>query len=87
MKVADEVSGGDLALQLDKIHRERLSKTSEGTYFVCADFTTPEGNSYDLDFWVEDSAEGLKVVETTIHKEEGEARYMWFEEDGVWVRR
>ncbi len=86
MKVRDDVIDGDLALQLDKIHRERLSKTSEGTYFVCADFTTPEGKSYDLDFWVKDAADGLMVAETTIHKEEGEARYMWFEEDGVWVR-
>ena len=87
VKIRDDVSDGDLALRLDKVHRERLSKTSEGTYFVCADFTTPEGKSYDLDFWVHDAADGLKVAETTIHKEEGEARYMWFEEDGVWSRR
>ena len=87
MKVRDDVSGGDLALKLDKIHRERLSKTSEGTYFVCADFMTRQGKSYDLDFWVEHSADGLQVAETTIHKEEGVARYMWFEEDGRWERK
>ena len=87
MKVADDVTGGDLELRLDKIHRERLSKTSKGTYFVCADFTTPEGKTWDLDFWVKDTADGLEVDETTIHKEEGVARYMWYEEDGVWVRK
>ncbi len=46
-----------------------------------------QGDVEALGAWVHDAADGLKVAETTIHKEEGEARYMWFEEDGVWVRR
>ena len=64
-----------------------LAKTDQGTYFVCADFKTPEGRVYDLDFWVKETRDGLSVTETTIHKEEGEPRYNWVEESGIWQRR
>lgn len=87
MKIPDEQAKGDLLLRLDKIHRERLAKTGKGTYFVCADFKTPKGKLYDLDFWVKDSEEGLSVTETTIHKEEGKPRYDWVEKDGIWNRK
>ena len=87
ISIADSESGPMLKLKLDKIHRERLAKTSEGTYFVCADFTTPEGKSYDLDFWVKQVDDGLTVAETTIHKEDGRPRYNWVEEDGIWKRK
>ena len=87
MEVRDAEAGADLRLKLDKIHRERLSKTAEATYFVCADFTTPEGKTYDLDFWVKESGDGLSVTETIVHKEEGTARYNWVEEGGIWKRK
>ncbi|MCZ6508890.1 MAG: hypothetical protein O7A04_12705 [Acidobacteria bacterium] len=87
MSIEDSESGTTLELKLDKIHRERLAKTSEGTYFVCADFTTPDGKSYDLDFWVKQVDGGLVVAETTIHKEEGRPRYNWVEEQGTWKRK
>ncbi len=85
--VQDEEADTELTLKLDKIHRERLAKTAEGTYFVCADFMTPEAKTYDLDFWVKETADGLQVTETTVHKEEGKARYNWIEEEGVWKRK
>ncbi len=87
MKLQDEEKEKTLELKLDKVHRERLAKTGEGTYFVCADFLTPEGKSYDLDFWVKETDKGLEVTETTIHKEEGVARYNWVEKDGIWSRK
>ena len=87
IKIRDEKAESDLQLKLDKIHRERLAKTDKGTYFVCADFKTHEGKVYDLDFWVKESEEGLSVTETTIHKEEGKARYTWMEEKGIWKRK
>ncbi len=87
MTIWDDEANAELKLQLDKIHRERLSKTAEATYFVCADFTTPEGKTYDLDFWVRETEEGLQVTETTIHKEEGQPRYNWVEENGIWKRK
>ncbi len=87
MTIRDEQAGVDLKLKLDKIHRERLAKTSEGTYFVCADFKTPQGKLYDLDFWVWEAGDELSVTETTIHKESGKPRYNWVEEDGVWKQK
>ena len=87
MKVPDEEKGETLELKLDKIHRDRLAKTAEKTYFVCADFKTPEGKAYDLDFWVKETDQGLEVTETAVHKEEGKPRYTWVEKDGIWSHK
>lgn len=86
-RIEDEKAGATLRLRLDHIHRERLAKTAERTWFVCADFTTPEGKLYDLDFWVRDTDPGLVVTESMVHKEEGTPRYSWIENEGVWTRR
>lgn len=85
--VYDPVAGKPLALTLDKVHRDRLSQVEEGLYFACSDFKTPEGKTYDLDFFMSDKGQGLQVGEVTIHKEEGKARYGWVEEGGVWKRQ
>ncbi len=87
MEVRDEEKDKTLQLALDKIHRERLTLTEEGTYFVCADFTNPEGKTYDIDFWVKKTPEGLEVTDTMAHKEAGEPRYQWMEKDGTWTRK
>ena len=86
-RIEDEKAGTTLRLKLDHIHRERLAKTAERTWFVCADFTTPEGRLYDLDFWVRDTYHGLAVSESMVHKEEGKPRYSWIENEGVWSRK
>jgi hypothetical protein len=87
MSIADDQTKGERKMVLDKIHRERLAKTGENTYFVCADFKDEDGKVWDLDFWVTQSEHGLKVSETMIHKEAGEPRYTWFEADGIWKRK
>jgi hypothetical protein len=87
MTIADDQTKGDRKMVLDKIHRERLAKTGEKTYFVCADFKADDGKIWDLDFWVSQSEHGLTVSETMIHKEAGVARYSWFEADGIWKRK
>ncbi|MAE72293.1 MAG: hypothetical protein CME06_17725 [Gemmatimonadetes bacterium] len=84
--IMDKKAGVKRNLKLDKIHRERLAKTGEGVYFVCADFKDDAGKVFDLDFWVKRSGEGLKVADTMIHKEAGKARYSWSEKGGVWSR-
>jgi hypothetical protein len=86
-RIEDEKAGRTLELRLDKIHRERLAKTAERTYFVCADFQTADGKLYDLDFWVEETDEGLTVTESMVHKEEGKPRYSWIENHGIWTRK
>ncbi len=87
MSIRDEKTGQALELQLDKIHRERLAQTDEHTYFVCADFNNRDGEVFDLDFWVHQTAHGLQVTETMIHKQMGNPRYTWYEESGVWMRK
>lgn len=89
LTVADEKTGADLSLTLDRVHEERLSKVAEGRYFVCADFKAADGAKvYDLDFWVEGSTpEALQVTGVTIHKEDGVERYTWLEREGLWVQQ
>jgi hypothetical protein len=84
----DQKDEGVLMLTLDKVHRERLAKTAPRTWFACSDFTTPEGKVYDIDFWLHQDEEGdLKVTEIMVHKEAGQPRYTWYEEDGTWKQR
>ncbi len=87
LAIMDKKAGVERELKLSKVHRERLAKTGEGVYFVCADFTDRTGKIFDLDFWVENSGEGLRVSDTMIHKEAGKARYNWMEKDGVWSKQ
>jgi hypothetical protein len=86
MIVPDTKTNEELKLRLIKIHRERLSKTADKTYFVCADFESSEGKRYDLDFWVQGDGSKLTVSDITIHKVNGAPRYIWAEHDGVWVQ-
>ena len=83
MTVQDEKAGIDRKLRLDKVHRGRLAKTAEATYFVCADFKDTAGTVFDLDFWVKQGGDGLQIAETMIHKEEGKPRYTWYQEGDV----
>jgi hypothetical protein len=81
-------TGEPLELSLDKVHRERLSRVGEQTYFACADFVGRDGTLYDLDVFMRGpNREALETTEVTLHKENGEARYTWYEEDGVWKKR
>ncbi len=86
MKVEDKKAHKTREVKLVKVHRERLAKTDDNTYFVCADFKDKKGKLFDLDFWVEQTSDGLVVTETMIHKEEGKPRYTWMEKDGVWMQ-
>ncbi len=77
-----------LTLQLKKIHKDKLAKIEDQVYFACADFETPEGKVYDLDVFMKGASQDeLKVTEITVHKESGERRYTWYEEDGIWKKK
>ena len=76
-----------LDLTLTKIHKERLSNIGGDTYFACADFSANNGNIYDLDiFMTGKSQDNLVVTEINVHKENGEARYHWENQNGIWVK-
>jgi len=77
-----------LTLTLTKIHKERLSNIGGDTYFACADFSASNGNIYDLDiFMTGKSQDNLVVTEINVHKENGEARYHWENQKGIWVKK
>ena len=76
-----------LALTLEKVHQDKLAKVSEGLYFACTDLKATSGKIYDLDFFMKEGPHGLEVSEVTIHKQDGQARYGWVEENGVWKRK
>jgi hypothetical protein len=81
-------TGKSLELTLEEVHRERLSRVGEQTYFACADFVGRDGTLYDLDVFMRGpNRPALETTEVTLHKVNGEARYGWFQEDGVWKRR
>lgn len=85
--VYDPVGKNTLELTLDKVHEERLSKVSDRVYFACADFKTADGKVYDLDIFMKGDKSKLEVNEVTVHKEAGNPRYGWVEENGVWKRK
>lgn len=86
MKIIDPETDQTLKLHLEKVHREGLSKTADRTYSVCADFKSPEGKRYDIDFWIKEDGGKLVVSDTAIHKVDGVPRYIWMEMEGVWAQ-
>lgn len=90
--IEDKQAKKQLALTLDKVHRERLSQVAPDMFFVCADFKSADGKVYDLDFFVQGtSKDKLKVVEdkTSVHKEDGKERYTWLldKKKNVWEQK
>jgi hypothetical protein len=88
-KVKDEKQGKTLKLTLDKVHRKRLSHLGDNKYFVCADFKGQDGNLYDIDIFMKGTnKDNLEPTEKPmVHKVNGNERFTWYEEDGIWKRR
>jgi hypothetical protein len=78
--------GKDLALDLVKVHDDRLSNLGEGKYFACVDMKATDGMTYDIDFFMSGKPGDMKVTETSVHKVNGKPLYNWKEENGVWKK-
>jgi len=86
--VIDPSTDKVLKLNLEKVHKERLSHVGDDVYFACADFNADNGKVYDLDIFLHGkNTDNLTVTEISVHKEDGNARYSWLEQDGVWVKK
>ena len=86
--VIDPSTNGVLKLNLEKVHKERLSHVGDDVYFACADFNADDGKIYDLDIFLRGTnTDELTVTEITVHKEDGQARYGWLEQDGIWIKK
>ena len=86
--IEDPETGRTLDLELVKVHEERLARTAPHTYFACVDFAAEDGTTYDVDFFMKGkTADSLEFEDFSIHKVNGEPRYTWYEEDGVWKKK
>ncbi len=84
--VKDKERDSTLKLQLSKIHRKRLSHLGNNVYFVCANFYSQDSTLYDIDIFMKGTKKDnlTPTREAMVHKVEGEPRFTWYEEDGVW---
>ena len=73
-------------LKLDKVHRERLARVDETTYFACTDFQSSDKHTVDVDFFMTDDGQKLVLSDAILHKVDGQPRYNWQEKDGYWVK-
>jgi hypothetical protein len=78
--------GNDLALDLIRVHDDRLSDLGGGKYFACVDMKATDGKTYDIDFFLTGEPGKMKVTETTVHKIDGKPLYSWKEENGKWKK-
>jgi hypothetical protein len=86
--VKDDQQNKTLQLELTKVHEERLASLGDNVYFVCADFKGTDGNTYDIDIFMEGtSKDNLEATETSVHKMNGKERYTWHEEKGLWKKK
>ena len=76
----------DLALDLVKLHDDRLSNLGGDKYFACVDMKGADGKIYDIDFFMLVKPGKLTVTETSVHKINGKALYNWKQEGGVWKK-
>src|SRR5260370_32734073 len=78
--------GQDLALDLVKVHDDRLQDLGGGKYFACVDMKGTDGKTYDIDFFLTGQPGKMKVTETSVHKIDGKPLYNWKEENGKWQK-
>ena len=78
--------GKNLALDLMKVHDDRLSSLGSGKYFACVDMKAADGTIYDIDFFMAGQPGSMTVTETSVHKINGKPLYNWKEQGGVWKK-
>ncbi len=75
----------ELSLQLVRVHLEYLAALRGGTNFACVDLVGTNGPVYDVDFFMTGPRGQMKVIETSIHKINGQPLYLWQQrQDGTW---
>ena len=76
----------DLALDLIKVHDDRLSSLGGDKYFACVDMKGSDGKIYDIDFLMAVQPGKLTVTQTSVHKINGKPLYNWKEDKRVWKK-
>ena len=82
--VSDEALKKDWGLKLLRIHKHKIARLSEDSFFACADFKETEGKGkVDLDFYVSKSDAGWKVDKVLVHKVDGKPRFTYNEKNEI----
>ena len=84
--VHDTVLNKDWALELVRIHTDKLMQLDNDTYFACTDFRAEGGEIVDVDFYMKDENGKLVFSDTAIHKIDGKPRFTYEKKDGFWER-
>lgn len=80
-----ETDSVPMQLKLVRVHTEYLSVLGPQRYFACVDLVDTHGDVYDVDFFLEGTAQEMGVTETTVHKLNGKPFYSWKQKkDKTW---
>ncbi|KKK53712.1 hypothetical protein LCGC14_3092030, partial [marine sediment metagenome] len=78
---------GELRLKLVRVHTEYLANLGPRRHFACVDLASTDGDVYDVDFFLAGDPGAMTVTETTVHKINGQPRYVWEQKrDKTWHR-
>ncbi|HVN23966.1 MAG TPA: hypothetical protein VMT71_08335 [Syntrophorhabdales bacterium] len=84
--VRDEKLNKNWQLTFVKVHDpvRTFQKDGQTVYFACSDFKSADGKDLlDIDFWMVPKGDKLEVIDTKIHKVNGEPRYTY---EGVEIK-
>ncbi len=86
-KLPDDVLKKTWELELVKVHRDKLTRLEDGTYFACVDMKEKGGKDMvDVDFFLKESDGKLAFSDMSVHKVNGVPRYNWEKKGDRWVR-
>jgi hypothetical protein len=75
----------ELSLKLVRVHTEYLSVLGPNEFFACVDLATVDGDVYDVDFFLNGTADSMEVTRTDLHKLNGKPYYTWKQaKDKTW---
>ena len=70
--VYDEKKEIARVLTFERFHT--VNQLDDGSFFVCVDFEDKNKDMLDIDFYIDEKAEGLKLSKLVIHKVNGKSR-------------
>ena len=85
-RVADAVLNKTWALELVRVHTDKLAQLDANTYFACVDFKADDGTMVDVDFYLKNDKGKLTLDSTTVHKINGKPRFLYQQKGNFWER-
>jgi hypothetical protein len=86
-RLPDDVLHKTWELELVRVHRDKLTRLEDGTYFACVDMKEKGGKDVvDVDFFLKESDGKLAFSDMAVHKVNGAPRYNWEKKGDRWVK-